>query len=138
MCTTGKSAAHITAKMVIASAALLIDVLHFCLNSKRTAEISVPACPIPTHHTKLVMSQAHPTVLFKPHIPIPCHKVIQSAYPPTANKVSETAMANIHDLEGLPSTCLQMSSVTSDIVLPPVTKGSRTGEVTCILFFISY
>ena len=42
-----------------------------CLNNKRTAEISVPACPIPTHQTKFVISQAHPTVLFNPHTPTP-------------------------------------------------------------------
>jgi hypothetical protein len=33
-------------------------VRHFCRKRKRMAEISVPAWPMPIHHTKLVMSQA--------------------------------------------------------------------------------
>ena len=44
---------------------------HFCRNSSRTALISVPAWPIPTHQTKLVMSHAQSTVLFKPQTPMP-------------------------------------------------------------------
>ena len=71
MCMIGNNPACITEKIVIASADLLIAILHFCLNSNKTAEISVPACPIPTHQTKFVISQAHPTVLFNPHTPIP-------------------------------------------------------------------
>ena len=55
----------------MASADLLIDILHFCLNNNRTAEISVPACPIPIHQTKFVISHAQPTVLFNPQTPIP-------------------------------------------------------------------
>ena len=50
-----------TAKMVIASAERLIEVRHFCRNSNRIAEISVPAWPMPIQKTKLVMSNAQPT-----------------------------------------------------------------------------
>jgi hypothetical protein len=57
----GKVIAHMTAKMVIASAARLIDVRHFCRKRKRIAEISVPACPMPTQNTKFVMSHDQPT-----------------------------------------------------------------------------
>jgi hypothetical protein len=39
----GYRSAQITAKIVIASEKRLIDVRHFCLNRKSTAEISVPA-----------------------------------------------------------------------------------------------
>ncbi len=35
------------------------------------AEISVPAWPIPIQKTKLVMSNAQPTVLLSPQVPIP-------------------------------------------------------------------
>ena len=35
------------------------------------AEIKVPAWPIPTQKTKLVMSKAQPTVWFMPQTPIP-------------------------------------------------------------------
>ena len=55
-----------TAKMVIASAERLMAILHFWRKSKNTAEINVPAWPMPTHHTKFVMSQAQSTVLFNP------------------------------------------------------------------------
>ena len=60
-----------TAKIVIASAERLIDVRHFCRNSSRIAEISVPAWPMPIQKTKLVMSNAQPTELLSPQMPIP-------------------------------------------------------------------
>src|SRR4029079_8853551 len=68
---SGNRPAHITAKIVIASADRLIDVRHFCRNSRRIAEISVPAWPMPIQKTKLVMSNAQPTALLRPQIPIP-------------------------------------------------------------------
>ena len=49
--------AQTTAKIVIASAKRLIELRHVCLNSSRIAEISVPAWPIPIHHTKLMMAK---------------------------------------------------------------------------------
>src|SRR5687768_14448813 len=57
----GNTAAQATANSVIASAKRLIDVRQSCLNSSRMAEINVPACPIPIHQTKLMMSNAQPT-----------------------------------------------------------------------------
>src|ERR1051325_10132491 len=63
---SGKIAAHMTAKIVIASAERLIDVRHFCRNNIKMAEISVPAWPMPIQNTKLVMSKAQPTVRFSP------------------------------------------------------------------------
>ena len=50
--------AQATAKMVMASAARLTEVRHFCRSKKSTAEIKVPAWPMPIQNTKLVMSQA--------------------------------------------------------------------------------
>ena len=61
-------AAQATAKMVIASAKRLIDMRHCCLNSSRMAEISVPAWPMPIHHTKLMMSNAQPTGTLLPQM----------------------------------------------------------------------
>ena len=58
---SGNIPAHITAKIVIASAERLIEVRHFWRNSSRIAEISVPAWPMPIQKTKLVMSNAQPT-----------------------------------------------------------------------------
>ena len=68
---TGNRPAHITAKMVIASAERLTEVRQRCRNRNRIAEISVPAWPMPTQKTKLVMSKAQPTVRFSPQVPMP-------------------------------------------------------------------
>ena len=68
---TGKIPAQMTAKMVIASAERFTDVRHRWLNRNRMAEMSVPACPMPIQKTKLVMSNAQPTVLLSPQVPIP-------------------------------------------------------------------
>ena len=76
----GKRAAQITANMVIASAERLMLFLHFCLKRRSIAEIKVPACPIPIHHTKVVISKAQPTVLFSPQVPIPCQTVQKIMY----------------------------------------------------------
>src|SRR5580693_9340276 len=70
---TGNKPAHITANNVIASAARLTDVRQRCRSRNRIAEISVPAWPMPIQNTKFVMSNAHPTVLFKPHVPMPVY-----------------------------------------------------------------
>jgi hypothetical protein len=67
----GNKAALATAKSVMASAKRLIDVRHSWRSSSRMAEISVPACPIPIHHTKLVISKAHPTGALFPQTPTP-------------------------------------------------------------------
>ena len=63
--------AQITAKMVMASAKRLMLVRHFWRQRKRMAEISVPAWPMPTQNTKLVMSKAQPTGRLKFHTPTP-------------------------------------------------------------------
>src|SRR3954470_23463991 len=68
---SGKIPAHATANSVIASAKRLIDVRHVCFSSSKIAEISVPAWPIPIHQTRFVMSNAQPTGMLFPQIPIP-------------------------------------------------------------------
>ena len=71
VCSSGYIAAQATANSVIASANRLIDVRHCCRKSSRIAEISVPAWPIPIHQTKLMMSNAQPTGMLLPQIPMP-------------------------------------------------------------------
>ena len=71
MCSSGNIAAHATAKSVIASANRLIEVRHCWRKSSRIAEISVPAWPMPIHQTKLMMSNAQPTGMLLPQIPMP-------------------------------------------------------------------
>src|SRR6188768_3911867 len=91
----GKISAHITAKIVIASAERLIEVRHFWRNRKRIAEISVPAWPMPTQKTKLVMSKAHPTGLLRPQTPIPSQNSQAIETPSTPSSDSE-ASRQIH------------------------------------------
>jgi hypothetical protein len=71
VCSSGNIAAHATAKSVIASANRLMEVRHCWRNSSRIAEISVPAWPIPIHQTKLMMSNAQPTGMLLPQMPMP-------------------------------------------------------------------
>src|SRR5262245_3957892 len=68
---SGKMPAHITAKIVIASEERLMAVRHFCRSRHNTAEISVPAWPIPIHHTKFTMSQPQKVGGRKPQTPTP-------------------------------------------------------------------
>ena len=68
---SGKSPAQQTAKMVMASAARLMDVRHFWRRRQRIAEISVPAWPMPTQNTKLTMAQPQPTGERRPQVPVP-------------------------------------------------------------------
>jgi hypothetical protein len=48
-----------------------MDVRHFARNRYSTAEISVPACPIPIQKTKVVMYIAHICGVRLPAAPMP-------------------------------------------------------------------
>ena len=67
----GKMPAQATANSVIASAKRLIDVRHVCFNSSRMADISVPAWPMPIHHTKFTIAKPQATGTLMPQIPVP-------------------------------------------------------------------
>ena len=71
---SGNIPAQTTAKIVIASANRLIELRQVCLNNSRMAEISVPAWPIPIHHTKLTMAKPQPTGMSRPQMPTPFKK----------------------------------------------------------------
>src|SRR5688500_19350556 len=93
-----------TAKMVIASAARLIDVRHVWRKRKRIAEMSVPACPIPIQNTKVVMSHDQPTGTLSPQTPIPSQKSHETATPRRPRRAPE-GMKNAHQPSGVrPST----------------------------------
>ena len=47
----GNSPAIEAANSVMVSAKRFSEARHFCRVSKSSAEISVPACPMPSHHT---------------------------------------------------------------------------------------
>src|SRR2546423_8875713 len=70
-CIAGKMPAHMTAKIVMASAARFTAVRQRWRSKNKMAEISVPAWPMPIHHTKLTMSQAHITGCIFPQTPTP-------------------------------------------------------------------
>ena len=55
----------------MASAKRLMDCRQAWRINKRKAEISVPACPIPIHHTKLTMANPQPMGILIPQIPTP-------------------------------------------------------------------
>src|SRR5687768_2560041 len=80
--------AQATAKSVMASAKRLIDVRQSCRSSRRMAEISVPAWPMPIHQTKLMMSKPQPTVWLLPQTPMPrlmrSTRVVMSSAVPAA------------------------------------------------------
>jgi len=70
----GKMPAQMTAKMVMASAKRLIEQRQFWRKRKSTAEINVPAWPMPTQNTKLMMGKPHAMGWLLPHTPTPVAK----------------------------------------------------------------
>ncbi len=63
--------AHMTAKIVMASAKRQIALRHRMRNKNKIAEIKVPAWPIPTQKTKLIMGKPQKTGLLFPQRPVP-------------------------------------------------------------------
>ena len=114
-----------TAKIVMASAARLIDVRHFCRKRKSTAEISVPACPMPIQKTKLVMSKAQPTGWFKPQMPMPSHTSQPTARPRRPSMPIEGRKKNHHASGVVRSTGVETASVMEWKSWPPRISGAR-------------
>ncbi len=93
---SGNMPAQTTAKIVMASAKRLMELRQLCLNSSRIAEISVPAWPMPIHHTKLMMAKPHATGCVTAQMPTPFRNSQVSATismvasaPPTPNKANQ-------------------------------------------------
>src|SRR5258706_8125053 len=122
----GKSRAHMTAKIVIASAERLIDVRHFWRKRNKIAEISVPAWPIPIQKTKLVMSKAQPTGWFRPQTPIPCQKSqeIENSRRPSIQ--DEMANSTHHPSGVAPSAGAATASGMGRKAGPPAESGGPT------------
>ncbi len=82
----------------MASAKRLMELRQLCLKSSRIAEISVPAWPMPIHHTKLIIAKPQATGWVMPQMPVPTRKsqvtatisIVASAppTPKTANQPS--------------------------------------------------
>ena len=60
-----------TAKMVMASAKRAMALRHRFLKMNRMAEIRVPAWPMPTQNTKLMIPKPQKTGLLLPQEPMP-------------------------------------------------------------------
>lgn len=120
--------------MVIASAARFTPVLHFCLNNKRMAEIKVPAWPIPIHQTKLVISQAQPTVLLAPKFQFRSKLPIQCKTPNAATAAEIRTDIN-HNGFISPVVLTTISLVISFQVLLPVINGSLMGDSKCDIYY---
>ena len=117
--------AQMTAKIVIASAARLIEVRHFWRNRKRIAEISVPAWPMPTQNTKLVMSQAQPTGTFRPQTPMPSQKSHGTPMASPCNMTSAMPKTTHQPRGVLRSITPETISVTEWKSWPPRISGAR-------------
>ena len=126
---SGNSAAQATANSVIASANRLIDVRHFWRKSSRIAEISVPAWPMPIHQTKLMMSNAQPTGMLLPQMPMPvssrCTIVTVSAIRSRNEMPKPTSHPSVVRRV---STMALILSVTDANVCPGSMTGGRGGS----------
>ena len=87
------------------------------------AEINVPACPIPTQNTKLVISNPQPTGICKPQIPMP----VKNKCPSIIKNISDSRpvidMSAYHSLGVPDSTTPLIFSVTSWKVRLPAING---------------
>ena len=118
--------AHITANSVIASADRLTAVRHFCRNRNSTAEINVPAWPMPTQNTKFVMSKRPADRLVQPpradagrDLVPDRHDADEQRGERHAERRSTTSRSVCRSIGA------QMSRVTSPSVLSPVISGGR-------------
>jgi hypothetical protein len=69
----------------------LIDVRHCWRSKSRIAEISVPAWPMPIHHTKLTMAKPQATGTLMPQMPTPRMKSQVTATMKTISRAKEIA-----------------------------------------------
>ena len=113
MCNSGNNPAQATANSVIASANRLIEVRHSCFNSRRIAEINVPAWPMPTHQTKLMIAKPHITGALMPQMPTPSAKSWNTATPRSSTNDEPMPMPTAHrQLYGRSSTSELILDVT--------------------------
>src|SRR5512139_567984 len=121
----GKMPAHETAKSVMASANRLMEVRHCWRRSRRIAEISVPAWPIPIHQTKLTMAKPQPTGMLMPHVPTPKTRVQAMPSWRACRRPKATRKPANQDRGVDPvRTMTLILSVTEAYVCPGVTIGS--------------
>src|SRR5438067_1837072 len=89
------------------------------------AEIRVPACPIPIHHTKLTIANPHPIGILMPQIPTPLMISQASARVSSITRLNVTVNPAIQPRDaGRVRTIALILSVTVRYVWP----GSITGD----------
>jgi hypothetical protein len=111
----------------MASAKRLMDVRHSWRRSSKIAEISVPAWPIPIHHTKLMISKAQPTGMLFPQMPIPFANRIVTAYRNIITTENEMPKAMKYQRGVRSWMTAEILSVTDPGVWPGATTGGRGG-----------
>ena len=126
--------AQATAKSVIASAKRLMEVRHFWFKRNKIAEMSVPAWPIPIHHTKLTIANPQPMGMLMPQMPTPLmiSQPIAIVIMPIRLKAIKNPMYQPKEV-GRVRTIELILSVTDPKVCPgPITGVSRriSGEST--------
>ena len=153
MCSSGNMPAQATANSVMASANRLMELRQRWLSSSRMAEISVPAWPIPIHHTKLVMAKPHITGVRMPQMPTPLtssnghgqQKQQQQRRGPTAKPANQnsgvclvsTTLGNLvgDRAEGVPGrddlAPVPARSATTSVVRPPCVANPQSPGWDC-------
>ena len=129
----GKIPAQTTAKIVIASAARLIEVRQPCFNKQRTAEINVPAWPIPIQKTKLTIAQPQLIGFANPHTPTPELTSQRRPIPVKDAVTNAIAIQTHHHIGVFVSTMRQILSVTQLKSRSFVTRGCSWNSAGCTL-----
>src|ERR1700730_7911251 len=91
------------------------------------AEMSVPAWPIPIHHTKLTMAKPQPTGMLMPQIPTPLIMSQATAMVITITNEKATVKPTTQPSDvGRVKTIEEILSVTEASVCPGSMTGSRS------------
>src|SRR4051794_12856517 len=116
--------AQATANSVIASAKRLIEVRHSWRKSRRMAEISVPAWPMPIHQTKLMIAKPQPTGQLTPQMPTPLRNSQVTAVRKTISSEKAAAKPSSHHF----GVCLRrMTSLILSVTVPALWPGPTIG-----------
>src|SRR5208337_787615 len=130
--------AQATANSVMASAKRLMELRQVWRRRHRIAEISVPAWPIPIHHTKLTIANPQPMGMLMPQIPVPLINRYPKATISTFISANTTRKPKIHPSEmGRLRTMALIFSVMVEKVWPGAITGTRLSATgICVLVAI--
>src|ERR1035437_4819379 len=100
-----------------------MELRQLCLNSSRIAEISVPAWPMPIHHTKLIIAKPQATGCVMPQMPVP-----------TRNSQVSATSSNVASAPPTPKTANHPSGVvgvsTMRVIFSVTDKKVCPGAIT--------